>query len=123
MPIIADKYANVFLIYGKRWNSSIDGELGSASTKRPNLSRGKAHPLEQQGAAVALDRIDIHESWLSRCVEHWSISCIQFRRHPARERVTPSEVDWRGIIQRCGARTYTEAQCMGIMRYRCVVLE
>jgi hypothetical protein len=50
-----DKYANVFLIYAKRWNSSIDSELGSASTKSPNLSWGKAHPLEQQGAAVALD--------------------------------------------------------------------
>src|SRR3954454_16215590 len=77
MPIIAKKYTNVFLIYGKRWNAGIDGELRSTSTESPDLSGGKAHALEQECAAVTLNRIDIHELRLSRRVEHWLIVCIQ----------------------------------------------
>jgi hypothetical protein len=60
-PIVADEHAKVFLIYRKEWCSGIDGELRGASSESPNVSRWKAHPLEQERAAVTLNRRDIHE--------------------------------------------------------------
>jgi hypothetical protein len=48
---------------------------------------------------------------------------IQFWRQPARECVTSAEVDRRSIVQRCRSRTHTEAQCVGVVSDRCVILQ
>src|SRR5206468_12210746 len=78
VPIIAHEYANVLLIYPNRRSSRIHRELRRAPAQSPDLIGGKVHALEQEGAAVSLNGIDVHEFWLSRWVEHWLVLCIQF---------------------------------------------
>src|SRR3954469_10771378 len=105
MPIIANKYANIFLIHRKGRHSGVDGELRGAASESPNLSGWKAHPLEQERAAVTLNRRDIHELRLAGGVEHRLIIGIQFRRQSASECIAPSEVDRKSIVQRSSTRT------------------
>src|SRR3954463_14081196 len=123
MPIIPQKYADIFLIHRKERHSGVDGELRGASSESPNLSGWKAHPLEQERAAVTLNRRDIQDLRLAGRVEHWLIIGIQFWRQPARECVTSAEVDRRSIVQRCRSRTHTEAQRVSVMSDRRVILQ